>query len=80
MNMSIGQDRQRHKRNEHRAPHPGAARVAAGRPDQSAAARAVYDGQHRIGAYHGSSGAWHAVDRLGRIEAANAISKAAVSS
>jgi hypothetical protein len=53
------------KRND-RAPHPGASRVAAGRPDAAAAQRSIYDGTDRIGSYRGSNGAWHAFDRRGK--------------
>lgn len=75
----------RKHKSEYRAPNPGASRVAAGRPNAAAAQRCVYDGQHRLGSYHGRGNTWHAVDRLGRalgtfateIEAADAISAAA---
>jgi hypothetical protein len=71
------------KHTDSRAPHPGFAR-AAGSRDTSGAYRAVYSGQDRLGAYHGTGNVWTAVDRLGRplgtyateLEAADAISAA----
>jgi hypothetical protein len=82
--MQLRHSPQKHK-SDYRAPHPGAARVSAGRPDPAAAARCVYSGRDRLGSYRYRGGAWHAVDRLARaigtytseLEAANAVEAAA---
>jgi hypothetical protein len=64
--MPIQKSNGRRKRTDSRAPHPGAARVTAGRPNSSAAARSVYSGQDRCGHYTSRNGAWFAFDRRGK--------------
>jgi hypothetical protein len=57
----------RQSKSEYRAPNPGASRVAAGRPDPSAAQRSVYHGRDRAGSFRRrSDSAWIALDRRGR--------------